>query len=107
MLKNLTIILFSILIYSSHATASEGPCANMAKREAIRRYKAENGTIQGSDGIGYTAQLLKHNANILDYVVTISDNNEDGEYWEVDYYVRLDGRTQACKIMAVKKGAVR
>lgn len=96
------VILISFLL-TSVAFAGEGPCANKAKYEAIRHYKAESGTIQGSDGPQYSAVLIKANGNVYDYEVTIADNNEDGDYWEVDYKVRVQEKNRACKTIFVKK----
>ncbi len=57
---------------------------------AIRRYKAEVGTVQGSEGVGHAAVLLDQGAReTYHYRCTISDNNEDGKYWEVDYRVTV------------------
>ena len=95
------------LLISTSAVASEGPCANTAKYAAIRAYKAEVGPVQGSDGIQYSAVLKQHNSDILQYVVTISENNEDGEFWEMDYSVKLKGQEASCKVLSVKKTATR
>lgn len=92
-----------LMMTSAAKAANEGPCANFAKSGAIRAYKAETGTIQGSNGIEYSAKLIGTRGDISDYLVTIADNNEDGESWEVDYAVKVKGSNSSCKILAVKK----
>lgn len=75
-------------------------CENYAKYSAIKAYKAEVGTVQGSDGIGYDATLIALRGDVSAYVVSISDNNEDGEYWTVDYQVVLG---KSCKTLKVTR----
>lgn len=91
-----TIIALSIALFSLSTFA----CENYAKYGAIKAYKAEMGTVQGSDGIEYEATLVGLRNDISAYVVSISDNNEDGEYWTVDYSVVLN---KSCKILSVTK----
>ena len=105
MSKTMTFFLTSFLSLS--VLASEGPCVGFAKFGAIRAYKSEMGTVQGSDGIGYSAVLKNNNKDIYTYLVTISDNNEDGEYWEVDYDVKVQTKSFGCKLLTVKKGEIR
>lgn len=90
--------------FSSTVFAAKSPCAGFAKYGAIRAYKAEVGTIQGSEGIEYSATLKKQSGDEFTYLVTISDNNEDGETWDVDYIVttRKLG-TGKCKVLSVQK----
>ena len=82
-------------------SAESMACANFAKNAAIRAYFAEVGTVQGSEGIQYEATLLSSRNNIEAYLVAISDNNEDGEYWTVDYQVVLNAQNN-CKVISVK-----
>lgn len=84
-------------------TSAPGFCSNYAKSGAIRAYKAEMGTVQGSDGIQYTAKLATIIGDVASYVVSISDNNEDGERWTVDYSVQVQRQGTACKVLHVKK----
>ncbi len=95
-----------ILAVSSLAVAQENTqaCSNFAKYEAIRKYKADTGTVQGSDGIEYSAQLLKETSTQYQYVVEISDNNEDGEYWTLAYTVTLEKKT--CKKVSISEPEV-
>jgi hypothetical protein len=102
MIKKNFIILIG-LVFSQFAFGSEKPCANYAKYAAIRAYKAETGSIQGSDGLHVSAKWIKTQNQILDYAVRISDNNEDGETWDVDYWVQIQKMNSSCKILKVKK----
>jgi hypothetical protein len=96
--------IFSLLALISTAFAQDSaPCANMAKYGAIRAYKAEVGTIQGSAGIQYTASLTGVRGDFASYVVAISDNNEDGETWTVNYTVVVRKTNQQCALISVKK----
>jgi hypothetical protein len=98
--------LIALLSLAASAQANEIPCANMAKYAAIRAYKAEVGEVQGSDGIQYSAVATATRGNYISYLVTISENNEDGESWEVGYNVNLLWQQNAkpeCKILSVKK----
>jgi hypothetical protein len=97
------ITLLSLIAFFSPAFATEAsPCINMAKYGAIRAYKAEMGTIQGSDGIQYEATLTGTRGEFSSYLVAISDNNEDGESWTVNYTVVVR-KTQICSVVSVKK----
>lgn len=101
-------LLFFILIsgFVSLAVAQENnqACSNYAKYQAIRKYKADTGTVQGSDGIEYSAQLLKETSTQYEFVVEISDNNEDGEYWTLAYTVTLEKKT--CKKVSISEPEV-
>lgn len=93
-------LIFTALVFSANVMAS-GPCENMAKYGAIRAYMSEVGTIQGSDGIQYEAKLISSTENIFNYEVIISDNNEDGEYWDTTFQVRVKQRGTSCKVVSV------
>jgi hypothetical protein len=97
------ITLLSLFAFLNVSFATpEAPCANFAKFGAIRAYKAEMGTIQGSDGIEYEATLTGTRGELSSYVVAISDNNEDGETWTVKYSVVVR-KTSACSVVSVKR----
>jgi hypothetical protein len=103
----LSIFALSISVSSFAAkplAAKEGPCANFAKSGAIRAYKKQTGVVQGSPGISYSAKLVKTLGAISDYVVSISDSNEDNENWVIDYSVKVqDLGSNLCKILLVKQ----
>jgi hypothetical protein len=102
--------LIALLSVAVPAQANEIPCANMAKYAAIRAYKAEVGEVQGSDGMQYSAFATSVNNGRITYLVSISENNEDGESWEFGYYVDLRWREKAspqCKIISVTKAVAR
>lgn len=80
-------------------------CANMAKYGAIRAYKAEVGTIQGSEGIQYDATLTGLRGEFASFLVSISDNNEDGETWTVNYSVVVRKTENRCSVVSVTKQA--
>jgi len=80
---------------------AQNNCLNMAKYYAIKAYHSEMGTVQGSDGISYMANLLEEVGSQLKFVVTIQDNNEDGESWIVDYLVTIDNSAQNCRKVSV------
>lgn len=101
--KRVALIFSLILTFPAFALASDGPCSNYAKHGAIKAYKAEFGTVQGSDGIQYSASLVEADGNIFDYLVSISDNNEDGETWTIDYDVRVKKEGTRCKVVKVRK----
>lgn len=101
-------VFLALLALSAPSMAAEFPCANMAKYGAIKAYKSETGTIQGSDGIQTVAVPTSARGNLISYLVTISDNNEDGETWEVDYTVVLrEISTGKCQVLSTKKVAER
>jgi hypothetical protein len=93
------------------APRSEGPCSGYAKSAAIRAYKAETKTVQGSRGIEYIARLVDTKPESLTYLVTIADNNEDGDTWQFDYLVDVTPIEASvplkCKVLKTKKIAVR
>ncbi|KHD88131.1 MAG: hypothetical protein OM95_10160 [Bdellovibrio sp. ArHS] len=95
-----------VMMFSSFALAA-GPCENYAKAAAIRKYKADSGVIQGSQGIQYWAVQEAGWNNPYLYTVTIADNNEDGEFWEVDYEVTIQENHGRCKTVSVKEVASR
>ena len=101
--------LISIVLFFSatQVLAANGPCENFAKAAAIREYKKSAGTIQGSDGIQYSSVQAPDWTNPYLYTVTISDNKEDGETWEVDYEVQVRSQGRACKILSVQEVASR
>jgi len=102
--------LIALLALSTPAQANEIPCANMAKYAAIRAYKAEVGEVQGSDGIQYSAFVTDVINGRITYLVSISENNEDGERWEFNYYVDLLWLEKAdpqCQIQSVTKAVPR
>lgn len=101
-----TLLALLAFAFTAPAFAENSPCANMAKSAAIRAYKAETGTIQGSEGIQYEALLVGVRGNNYNYLVSISDNNEDGETWEVDYSVVVQS-AGACRVLSTKKVATR
>lgn len=80
--------------------AVAAPCDNYAKQGAIRAYKSQ-GAVQGSEGIEYSAKLVKSANSVYDYLVSISDNNDEGESWTVDYLVRVEKDGNACHILKV------
>jgi hypothetical protein len=94
-------VLSLVLLISSSMTLAAGPCENKAKYGAIRAYKAEVGTIQGSNGVETKADLVQERNGAYSYIVSVMDNNEDGEYWTLDYAVVVKG--QDCKIVSVRK----
>lgn len=102
MIKFVMMVLLLSGSVSSLAFGATNPCKNYAKNAAIRAYKSETGTIQGSDGIKYVATQVKNSGQFFEFQVTISDNNEDGETWNVDYLVQLQ-RNATCKVVKVQK----
>lgn len=106
-MKTWTALIIFLGTAAGARAAPQGPCANFAKFAAIRAYKAEMGTVQGSNGIDYSAEMIRSDRGTTTYVVTIRDNNEDGEVWEVDYSVRVKGPNPLCKILSVKKMSAR
>jgi len=73
-------------------------CEGFAKAAAIRSYKAEMGTVQGSEGsegIEYGAKIMDNvNPDSAIYIVDIFDNNEDGDTWTVNYLVEVKKNAQ-------------
>ncbi|MBX3040774.1 MAG: hypothetical protein KF789_08730 [Bdellovibrionaceae bacterium] len=102
-MKLVASLLFSIFAGSVASAQTAAPCANYAKYGALRVYHATMGTVQGSDGAQADARHLNSHGDEHSYVVTISDNNEDGEGWEADYGVRVRGFNQQCQVVFVKE----
>lgn len=105
-MKNKTLIgLFVSLIGGNlaFANADANRCENYAKYAAIDAYKAKMGSVQGSDGIKSVAILIKKKGLYIDYKVTISDNNEDGDTWNIDYLVQIQMQLNLqCNIVKVQ-----
>ena len=101
--KTLIATLFT-LSATAFAQSAATDCSNFAKAAASRAYKASVGTIQGSEGIQYeikeklVAKLPFHN-----YVISITDNNEDGDTWTVDYFVMTKKVNDKCQVLKVKE----
>lgn len=95
-------VVFSFLTVFA-AGKEKATCENMAKNAAIRAYYSEVGVVQGSDGIQYKAKLEKVDGNVNEFIVSISDNNEDGEAWTIDYYVSTVDTAGKCKIRYLVK----
>lgn len=105
MKKILLSVSFSLLSAYSFASTE---CVNKAKYYAIQTYHAEMGTVQGSDGISYDAKLLNSaKKSILNYLVSIQDNNEDGETWVAEYKVIINNKNGDCQKKSVKQIMVR
>ncbi|KYG68015.1 hypothetical protein AZI87_01725 [Bdellovibrio bacteriovorus] len=100
-------ILALFVLLSSAQSFAANPCENHAKAAAIRTYKAAVGTVQGSEGIQYSSVKEEGWNNPYLYTVTIADNNEDGETWEVDYEVQVQDKAGKCKVLSVKEVASR
>ena len=99
-----SLFIAALAISSSVFALEQGPCANFAKAAAIRVYKASVGTVQGSDGIQYEIKKkLQAKLPFYNYIVSISDNNEDGEFWSVDYFVMTKKVKNSCKVLKVKE----
>lgn len=97
--------IFTAIVFSAtlNTALAVDTCANMAKNGAIRAYMSEMGTVQGSEGIQYSAHLVHQTGNSYKYEVVISDNNEDGETWDVNYLVQVQLRGTSCKIVKVSQ----
>ena len=83
-------------------------CKGHAKYGAIKAYHSEMGIVQGSDDIHYSAELVNNTLGAASvYLVDISDSNEDGDFWKVNYLVRvaLDTKNK-CEIVSVEKVGV-
>jgi len=95
----------ALLIFSLNTqAATTTECANHAKSAAIRTYINEVGTVQGSEGIQYEIkEKLKAKLPFHNYIVSISDNNEDGEYWTVDYFVMTKKVGDKCQVLKVQR----
>lgn len=92
---------FALIISLFISSVAYASCDSKATNYAVRAYEAQ-GPVQGSEGMEHETKLISSRQGILDYVVTIWDNNEDGETWEVDYQVVVDNKTGSCKKVLVK-----
>jgi hypothetical protein len=103
-----TLMIF--IFFPQTGFSADQMCENYGKFGAIRAYKAEVGTIQGSDGIEYEVKSMAHHDPYYNFVVTIYDNNEDGEQWSVFYIVKTKKTEKLnkkglpiCKVLSTKK----
>lgn len=96
-------IVFFALVLFSFRTFAANECKNKAKYYAINTYHAETGVVQGSNGISYQAEFLSEKKGIQKYQVKIEDNNEDGDYWTIEYEVTIDNASGACLKKRIKK----
>lgn len=104
-MKQFLFISFVILLSSPLLALTQTEieqCSNQAKAGAIEAYKAEVGVVQGSYGIETSVFFVISYENIFEYLVCISDNNEDGESWSVEYLVRVKKDGDKCKIIKVE-----
>ncbi len=87
-------------------------CENYAKYFAIQDYKKNVGDVQGSDGMQYESEMISvdtyPDGDEYLYTVSISENNEDGEYWTVSYELLLQHNktTNKCSLLKLKSEAV-
>lgn len=106
-MKKLLNVLLGTLLLSGVAQAAN-LCEGHAKYGAMTAYMDEMGVVQGSDGATRTATLVDNlDSNKATYLVSINDNNEDGDYWTVNYLVKvaLDGEN-SCQVNSTKKVGV-
>ena len=98
------LVLALSLSFSGTAFAAGDLCSNFAQYFAIREYKNEMGTVQGSEGIGYSAELVKVQGAERTFEVAINDNNEDGDAWTVTYEVVVKKNTenQKCSLVSIE-----
>lgn len=98
--------LFSVLLLSFSATFSYAAekCEGYAKYFAIRDYKANTGVVQGSEGIDYQSELISSLNDEHTFKVAITDNNEDGQYWTMNYEVVVKEipNSQKCSLEKMK-----
>lgn len=87
-----TLTLAILPSFSAFADNVDTLCEGHAKQAAIRDYRSEvRGPIQGSDGMEYNARILDNTvANQAKYLVDVSENNEDGEWWVFNYIVDVE-----------------
>ena len=99
------LMVLAALAASSTAMAAkeETACAKRAKFGAIRAYKAEVGTVQGSTGIEYDATFLSAKGFVQTYAVSISEGNDENESWEFTYRVKVQVAGDGCKLLSVDK----
>jgi hypothetical protein len=93
-MKKTILVVAAVLLTSLLAQAK--PCENIAKYQAIRSYKSEVGTVQGSDGIQYSSSLKSVQGKIYTYEVAVFDNNDEGDTWEVNYIVTIKNDKKKC-----------
>lgn len=102
--KSFMIFLAGVAFSSVSYANTQGECANYAKAAAIKAYIAMAGTVQGSEGIQYEIkQKLKAREPFHNYIVSITDNNEDGEVWTLDYFVMTKIENGKCRILKVRE----
>lgn len=101
------IFAFFVLVLSTPVFAATQPCENYAKSAAIKTYIKKAGTIQGSDGPEYSSVRDESFNNPYIYIVTIYDRNEDEDYWEVDFEVKIKKSGNTCKVIYVQEIASR
>lgn len=105
--------LMTALIALAPAFAFAGEtCENYAKYFAIRDYKKNVGDVQGSDGMQIESEMISvgtyPDGDEYLYTVSISENNEDGDYWTVNYEITLEHKkaAQKCTLLKLKSEAV-
>lgn len=93
---------FVALVISNTLFANTLECSGVAMQKAMAKYVVESGTIQGSDGAQVSVELaLKAKSPFHNYIVSIYDNNEDGETWTVYYFVMSKFENNSCKVLKV------
>lgn len=92
-------------LYAAAAYAAQDTCVQYAKYGAIKVYKSEVGEVQGSNGMEHSAEFRAYNprTGVYTYLVTISDNNEDGDTWDVNYEVEVKRSIRGCRVVSVKR----
>lgn len=99
-MRNLVLIALT-LGFSASALARQCD-ENYAKYGALRVYHSETGLVQGSDGPEAVAAQIYSKGDFSKYNVAITDNNEDGDVWEVSYAVTLRQVGDKCQVLKVK-----
>lgn len=99
------VLIVTFLFTTLPCLANSKTCENYGKFGAIRAYKSEVGTVQGSEGISYEViQTLKSEDPFYNFIVAITDNNEDGDVWTVNYLVKTKKLNkkgkQVCKVIS-------
>lgn len=99
------LIILSAIVFSYSANAEiKGECSNYALSGAIKAYKSMAGTVQGSEGIEYKIkEKLKAKLPFHNYIISITDNNEDGDVWTLDYFVMTKKENGQCKVLKVRE----
>lgn len=86
------LIMALLALTPAFANAAE-ICENYAKYFAIRAYKAQS-SVQESAGIQYESELIYiedyEDRDEYLYAVSITDKNQNGEYWTTNYDVLLE-----------------